>query len=94
MNSILKSRLPNNMKINFFRATVESVLFCYVSWTLIKSLEKRLNANYTRMLRAILNISWKDHLNNKDIYGNIPDICTSIRQQRLHFSGHCWRSKL
>ena len=48
---------------------------------------------YTRM-RAILNRSWKDHPNNKDIYGNIPDIITSIRQQRLHFSGHSWRSKM
>ena len=46
------------------------------------------------MLRVILNRSWKDHPNNKEIYGNIPDICTSIRQQRLRFSGHCWRSKL
>ena len=46
------------------------------------------------MLRAILNRYWKDHPNNKDIYGNIPDICTSIRQQRLHFYGHCWRSRL
>ena len=45
------------------------------------------------MLRAILNRSWKDHPNNKDIYGNIPDICSSIRHQRLRFSGHCWRSK-
>ena len=46
------------------------------------------------MLRAILNRSWKDHTNNKEIYENIPDICTSIRQQRLRFSGHCWRSTL
>ena len=90
MNSIWKSRLPDNMKRNFFRETVEFVLINgSVSWTLIKSLEKRINGNYTRMLRAILNRFWKDHLNNKEIYGNIPDICTSIRQQRLHFSGHC-----
>ena len=48
MNSIWKSRLPDNMKINFFRATVEFVLINgSVSWTLIKSLEKRLNGNYT-----------------------------------------------
>ena len=66
MNSIWKSRLPDNMKRNFFRATVESVLiYGYVSWTLTKSLEKRFNGNYTRMLRIILNRSWKDHANNK-----------------------------
>ena len=45
-------------------------------------------------MRAIPNRSWKDHPNNKEIYGHIPDICTSIRQQILRFSGHCWRSKL
>ena len=50
------------------------------------------NGKYTRILRIILNRSWKDQPNNKDIYGSIPD--TSIRQQRLRFSGHCWRSKL
>ena len=83
------------MKRNFFRATVESVLiYGSVSWTITKALEKRLNGNYTRMLRAILNRSWKDHPNIKEIYWNIPDICTSIRQQRLRFSGHCWITKL
>ena len=92
MNSIWKSRLSDNMKRNFFRATVEYVLiYGSVSWTLIKALEKRLNVNYTRMLRAILNRYLKDHPNNKDIYGNIPEIC---KLQRLRFSGHCLISKL
>ena len=48
---------------------------------------KRLNGNYTRMLRAILNRYWKDHPNNTNIYGNIPDIFTSIRQQDCVFLG-------
>ena len=53
MNSIWKSRLPDNMKRNFCRETVEYVLiYGSVSWTLTKSLEKRLNGNYTRMLRS------------------------------------------
>ena len=58
MNAIWKSRLPDRIKRNFFRATVESVLvYGSVSWTLTKALEKRLSGNYTRMLRAILNRS-------------------------------------
>ena len=69
------------MKRNFFRATIESVLiYDSVSWTLTKSLEKRLNGNYTRMLRTILNRSWKYHPNNKDIYGNIPDILMHVNK--------------
>ena len=75
MNAIWKSRLPDRIKRNFFRATVESVLvYGSVSWTLTKALEKRLSGNYTRLLRAILNKSWKDHPTNKEIYANIPDI--------------------
>ena len=45
------------------------------------------------MLRAALNRSWKDHLTNKELYGNIPLISKAIQQQRLRFAGHCWRSK-
>ena len=88
MKSIWKSGLPYKMKRNFFRATVESVLiYGSVSWTLTKAFEKRLNGKYTRMLRAILNIYRKDHPNNKEKYGNISEICTSIRQQRFRFLG-------
>ena len=45
------------------------------------------------MLRAALNISWRDHIFNKDLYGKIPKITDTIHEQRLRFSGHCWRSK-
>ena len=41
MNVILKSRLPDRIKRNFFRATIESVLvYGSISWTLAKALEK------------------------------------------------------
>ena len=45
------------------------------------------------MLRAALNKSWIDHLSNAELYGNIPRVTATIRQQRLGFAGHCWRSK-
>ena len=45
------------------------------------------------MLRAALNISWRDHISNKDLYGKIPKITDTILEQRLRFSGHCWRSQ-
>ena len=45
------------------------------------------------MLRAALNISWSNvSMSNKDLYGKIPKITDTIREQRLRFSGHCWRS--
>ena len=48
MNSTCKSGIPDNMKIHFFRATIEPVIiYCSVSWTLTKAREKRPNGNYT-----------------------------------------------
>ena len=84
----------NKTKKNFFRATVESVLvYGAIIWTLTIALEKKINRSYTRMLRAALNISWRDHMSNKYLYGKILKITDTIREQSLRFSGHCWISK-
>ena len=45
------------------------------------------------MLRTALNRSWKDHLTKEELYGHIPPISKSLQQQRMKFTGHCWRSK-
>ena len=92
MNTIWKSRLSTNLKRHFFRAAVESVLvYGSVTWTLTTSLEKKktIDGTYTRMLRAVTNKSWRDHLTNEQLYGDIPKISKSIRMQRLRFAGHC-----
>ena len=52
-----------------------------------------LDGTYTRMLRAILNISWKQHPTKARLYEHLPAISTTIRQRRVTFAGHCWRSK-
>ena len=94
MDKIWKSELPDGLKRSFFRATVESVLiYGGITWTLTKSLEKKIDGSYTRMLRAALNKSWRDHLTNKELYANIPRISSTLKQQRLRFAGHCWRNK-
>ena len=94
LDKIWKSNLPDNLKRNFFWAAVESVLvYGSISWTLTTQLEKKIDGAYTRMLRAALKKSWKDHPTNKELYGNIPPISETIQQQRLRFAGHCWRSK-
>ena len=62
LSSIWKSPLSTNLKRNFFRAMVESVLlYGSEAWPLTKKQEKKLDETYTKMLRAILNISWKEH---------------------------------
>ena len=56
LSIIWKSDLTDEMKRSFFQAAVVSILlYGCTTWTLTKRLEKKLDGNYTRMLRAILN---------------------------------------
>ena len=50
-------------------------------------MEKKLDGNYTRMLRAILNKSTKQQL-----YGHCPLITKTIPVRRTKHAGHCARS--
>ena len=62
LSIIWKSDLTDKMKRSFFQAAVVSILlYGCTTWTLTKRLEKKLDGNYTRMLRAILNKSWRQH---------------------------------
>ena len=93
LNVIWKSRPKRQLKINLFRATVETVLaYDATTWTLTKSLTRRIDRVYTRMLRAALDESWKTHTTNKELYGNIPPISQTIIERRLQLSGHCLRA--
>ena len=65
-----KSDLTDKMKHSFFQAAVVSILlYGCTTWTLTKRLEKKLDGNYTRMLRAILNKSWRQHPTRHQLYG-------------------------
>ena len=58
--------VSDKMKRSFFQAAVVSILlYGCTTWTLTKRLEKKLDGNYTRMLRAILNKSWRQHKAHK-----------------------------
>ena len=56
-------------------------------------LERRLDGNYTRMLRAVLNKSWRQHPTRLQLYGHLPPITKTIQVRRTRHAGHCWRSK-
>ena len=60
---------------------------------LTKQLEKKLDSNCTRMLRAILNKSWKQHPRKQQLYGHQPPIYKTIQIRQTRHLGHCWRSK-
>ena len=56
-------------------------------------MEKKLDGNYTRMLRAILNKSWKQHPPKQQLCGHLPPIMKTIQVRWTRHVGHCWRSK-
>ena len=91
---IWKSDLTNKMKRSFFQPAVVSILlYGCTTWTLTKRLEKKLDANYTRMLRAILNKSLRQHPTKPQLYGHLPPITKTIQARRTRHAGHCWRSR-
>ena len=63
------------------------------TWTLTKRLEKKLDRNYTRMLRAILYKSWRQHPTRHQLFGHLPPITKTIQARRTRHAGHSWRSK-
>ena len=94
LSIIWKSDLTDKMKRSFFQAAVASILlYGCTTWTLTKWLEKKLDGNYTRMLRAILNKSWRQHPTRHQLYGHLPPIMKTIQVRRTRHAGHCWRSR-
>ena len=74
------------MKRSFLQAAVVSILlYGCTTRTLTKWLEKKLDGNYTRMLRAILN--------KHQLYGYLPPITKTIQVRRARHAEHCWRSR-
>ena len=72
---IWKSDLTDKMKRSFFQAAVVSILlYGCTTWMLTKRMEKKLDDNYTRMLRAILNKSWRRQATKQQVYGHRPPI--------------------
>ena len=73
------------------------IIYIYIygctTWTLTKRLEKKLDGNYTRMLRAILNKSWRQHPTRYQLYGHLPPITKTIQIRPTKHAGHSWRSR-
>ena len=79
------------MKPSFFQSAVVSILlYRCTTWMLTKRLGKKLDGNYTRMLRAILNKSWQQHPTKHQLYGHLPPITKTIQVRQTR---HCWRGR-
>ena len=94
LSIIWKSDLTDKMKRSFFQAAIVSILlYGCTTWTLTKRLEKKLDGNYTRMLRAILNKSWRQHPTKHQLCGHLPPITKTIQVRRTRHAGQSWRSR-
>ena len=81
LSIIWKSDLTDKMKRSFFQAAVVWILlYGCTTWTLTKRLKKKLDGNYTRMLRAILNKSWRQHPTRHQLYGHLPPITKTMQE--------------
>ena len=80
------------MKRSFFQAVVVSILlYGCTTWTLTNRLEKKLDGNYTRILWAILNKSWRQHPHKAPTIRPPTTKTNKVRQTR--HAGHSWRSR-
>ena len=92
LRTIWKSNLKKEMKRRLFVATVESVLLYGAdTWTITKTMEKRLDGCYTRMLRMACNVTWRDKMTNEELYQGMPKISTKVAMRRMKLAGHCVR---
>ena len=80
MKSISNSKMNISLKIRTFKVTVEPILlYGSETWTINVSLRKKIDGNYTRLLRMASNISWKDKLTNDKLYRGMPKISEIIK---------------
>ena len=90
---IWKSDLTDKMKHSCQAVVASILLYGCTIWTLTKWLEKKLDGNYTRMLRAILNKSWRQPPTRYQLYGHLPPIMKTIQVRRTRHTGHSWRCR-
>ena len=85
-------KLMRSLVISIFRCACES-------WTLTAELEKRTQAFEMRCYRRLLNISYKDHVTNKEVHRKIQaaieeydEHLTLVKKRKLRWFGHVSRS--
>ena len=82
------------MKGSFFQVAVVSILlYGCTRWTLNKRMEKKPDGNYTRMLWAILNKSWRQQPTKQQLHSHLPPITKTVQVRWTIHAGHSWKSK-
>ena len=82
MKKLWKSSIRDSLKVRIFRATIETIYtYGAETWTTTKTMNKRIDGCYTRLLRMALNISWKDKINNITLYNGLSRISEVIKEK-------------
>ena len=78
---------------------LSTFLYACESWTLTAEIERRNQALEMRCYRRLLNISYKDHVTNKEVRNRIQnaigvhdDLLTIVKKWKLRWYGHISRS--
>ena len=92
LDRVWKASIKKETKLKVLKASVETILlYGSDSWSLNVALSKKFDGSYTKMLRTIYNISWRDHITNKSMYGHLPHISTVVKRRWLALAGHVSR---
>ena len=94
LSVIWKSDLTDKIERILFQAAVVSILlYGRTQWTLTEHLGKKLDGIYARILRVVLNKSWRQHPTKQQLYGHQPPFTKIIQVRRTRHAEHCWRSR-
>lgn len=89
----VSNRIQSSLKIKVFKVAIEPILlYGSETWCLSRKMEKELDGTYTRLLRRVKNLSWRDHPNKNQIYGSIKPPSLLLKAKRAQFAGHCHRA--
>ena len=97
LSVIWKSDQTDKMMCSFFQAAfVLILLYGCTTWMLTKWMKKNLDGNCTRMLRAILNKSGRQHPTKQQLYGHLPPImrCSPEDLPKAMEDREVWRERV
>jgi len=94
LGEVWKSGASTTTKLRLFKAMAESALtFGCASWVLPKRLADRLRTTYSRMLRYVTGVSWRDQAEVEHLfdYGRLPQLHSTVLYRQLKTFGHVMR---
>ena len=72
INRLWNSTLDTHLNIRIFKVTIETILlYRSETWTVDKNLRSKIDGCYTKLLRMVLNVSWRNKISNKILYNGI-----------------------